>query len=324
MRSAMSVTRSFGLCSHSMRCAECAVECLRNAAPPARSRKATGRETGWMRGFMRGAGPAAQRRVAGTRPQPGPSLGTCQACRLYLAARTGSTLGMPCPSLAGVVTASDNRRGRLVADAPDVEPFMTTPRDLLIVTMDMASGSPPERGDLSLALAGAEAIDLLGAQAIRLDGDHIVPSNGQAIADRLLDEAASLLARQAPYESVGDWLWRRGRDLFSSYLAALEAEGQVTRQHLRWRLFRTGRTVLVDSPARREGRQALDFGRCHSRGTCFGGRHSPQADGGPPGHRRRRGGASAGRGQCRGDGTGLVRQRPAIEEAALDNIWRGD
>jgi Golgi phosphoprotein 3 (GPP34) len=52
---------------------------------------------------------------------------------------------------------------------------MTTPRDLLMVAMDMEPGRPPEQGDLSLALAGAELIDLLGVQAIRLDGERIVP-----------------------------------------------------------------------------------------------------------------------------------------------------
>jgi hypothetical protein len=128
---------------------------------------------------------------------------------------------------------------------------MTTPRDLLIIAMDMASSRPVERGDLSLALAGAEAIDLLDAEAITLDGDHIVPGYRRAITDRLLDEAAAL-ARQAPYESVGDWLWRRGRGLSTAYLTALEAEGQLTRQrHRRWMFFRTSRTALVDSPARR-------------------------------------------------------------------------
>jgi hypothetical protein len=72
------------------------------------------------------------------------------------------------------------------------------------------------------------------------------------MADHLLDEAASSLARQAPYESVGDWLWRRGRGLSAAYLAALETEGQLTRQRRRrWLLFRTSRMVLVDSPARR-------------------------------------------------------------------------
>ncbi|MGH3928258.1 MAG: GOLPH3/VPS74 family protein, partial [Pseudonocardiaceae bacterium] len=109
---------------------------------------------------------------------------------------------------------------------------MTTPRDLLMVALDMESG-PPEQGDLSLALAGAEVIDLLDVQAIRLDGERIVPVHRPATGDRLLDEAASSLVRQEPYESVGDWLWRRGRGLFSSYLAALEAEGLLTPQRLR-------------------------------------------------------------------------------------------
>ncbi|MFI0711813.1 GPP34 family phosphoprotein [Streptomyces inhibens] len=130
---------------------------------------------------------------------------------------------------------------------------MTTPRDLLIVTMDPESGGSVEPGDLSLALAGAEVIDLLEAQALTLDGDHLVPGYRPALADRLLDEAASTLAREAPYESVDDWLWRRGRGLYASYLAALEAEGQLTRQRRRrWMPFGASETTLVDSPARRQ------------------------------------------------------------------------
>jgi Golgi phosphoprotein 3 GPP34 len=202
---------------------------------------------------------------------------------------------------------------------------MTTPRDLLIVTMDMASGSPPERGDLSLALAGAEAIDLLGAQAVRLDGDHIVPSNGQAITDRLLDEAASSLARQAPYESVGDWLWRRGRGLSAAYLAALEAEGQLTRQRRhRWMLFGTSRMALTDSPARRRAadRWTSDEPILAALAAAVGIGDERAAD--SP--------------SVADDAVATVlaavndaltelaveRQRRAIDGAAFDNIWRGE
>jgi len=88
---------------------------------------------------------------------------------------------------------------------------MTTRRDLLMVAMDPESGRPWEEGDLSLALAGAEVIDLLNLQAIRLDGERIVPVRRSVTGDRLLDEAALSLVQQEPYESVGDWLWRRGR-----------------------------------------------------------------------------------------------------------------
>ncbi|MET7718887.1 GPP34 family phosphoprotein [Streptomyces sp. NPDC005407] len=202
---------------------------------------------------------------------------------------------------------------------------MTTPRDLLIVTMDMASGSPPERGDLSLALAGAEAIDLLGAQAIRLDGGHIVPSNGQAVTDRLLDEAASSLARQAPYESVGDWLWRRGRGLSAAYLVALEAEGQLTpqRRH-RWMPFGTSRMVLTDSPARRlaADRWTSDEPILAALAAAVGVGDERTAD--SP--------------NVADDAVATVlaavndaltelaveRQRRAIDGAAFDNIWRGE
>ncbi|MCX4536263.1 GPP34 family phosphoprotein [Streptomyces sp. NBC_01669] len=201
---------------------------------------------------------------------------------------------------------------------------MTTPRDLSIAVMDMAPGRPVEQGDLSLALAGAEMIDLLGAEAIRLDGDRIVPGLRPPMADHLLDEAAASLIREAPYESVEDWLWRRGRGLSAAYLAALEAEGQLTRQPRRGMPFRSGRTVLVDSPARRAAadRWTSDEPVLAALAAAIG---------------------------IRDDWTGdfpttaddavvtvlaavndalmeleAVRQRRAIEDAAFDNIWRGE
>lgn len=128
---------------------------------------------------------------------------------------------------------------------------MTTPRDLLIVVMDSASPHTVDRGDLSLALAGAEMIDLLDARAVRLDGERIVPGYRPAVADHLLDGALSSLVREDPHEPVGEWLWRRGRGLSAEYLAALEAEGQlVRRRRHRWPLVPEGETTLVDSPAR--------------------------------------------------------------------------
>jgi hypothetical protein len=197
---------------------------------------------------------------------------------------------------------------------------MTTPRDLLMVALAMESGRPQEQGDLSLALAGAEVIDLLDLQAIRLDGERIVPVHRPATGDRLLDEAAASLVRQEPYESVGDWLWRRGRGLFSSYLAALEADGQVIRQR-RWRLFRTGRLMLVDSPAHRAAVKRWISGDAVLAALA--------AAVGIHGERRNSPGIAD-------DGVatvlaavdaavmelGLVRQRRAIEGAAFDNIWR--
>jgi hypothetical protein len=54
-----------------------------------------------------------------------------------------------------------------------------------------------------------------------------------------------------PYEPVEDWLWRRGRGLAAVHLAALEADGQLTRQRRRRLSFGADRVVVVDSPARR-------------------------------------------------------------------------
>ncbi|MFF1914758.1 GPP34 family phosphoprotein [Streptomyces sp. NPDC058239] len=203
---------------------------------------------------------------------------------------------------------------------------MTTPRDLLIAAMDMAASRPLERGNLSLALAGAEMIDLLSAQAVRLDGDQIVPSHPPAMADRLLDEAASSLVREAPYESLEDWLWRRGRGLSTAYLDALEAEGQLTRQRRRprWMPSRTGQMVLVDSPARREAadRWTSDEPVLAALAAVVGIRDKPIGD--SP--------------SVADDAVATVlatvddalrdlefqRQRRALDEAAFDNIWRGE
>ncbi|RXS80297.1 GPP34 family phosphoprotein [Streptomyces sp. TM32] len=199
---------------------------------------------------------------------------------------------------------------------------MTTPRDLLFVAMDMESSPTRERGELSLALAGAELIDLLEAQAISLDGDRIVPGYRPAVADRLMDEAASSLAQQPPYEAVDDWLWRRGRGLATAYLTALEAEGQLTQPRRRWLRVRTGQLTLADSPARRAAanRLASEEPVLADLAAALGIRGGRTED--PP--------------EVADDAVATVlaavhdavrelefeRQRRAIDEEAFSNIWR--
>ncbi|WP_393072678.1 GPP34 family phosphoprotein [Streptomyces sp. LN704] len=128
---------------------------------------------------------------------------------------------------------------------------MTTAKDLLIIAIEVDPGGPVGQGDLSLALAGAELIDLLGARAVTLAGDRVVPAGPTVAEDRLLAEAVASLVRQVPYESVDDWLWRRGRDLFSAYTAVLEEEGQLTRQRRRRMSFAAARMTVADSAASR-------------------------------------------------------------------------
>lgn len=95
----------------------------------------------------------------------------------------------------------------------------TTAHKLARAALGLPKGSV-ERGDLSLALAGAEAVDLLERGALTLDGDRIVPGLPVTTGDRLLDEAGAALDR-AGHESVEDWLWRRGEGLAERYLADL-------------------------------------------------------------------------------------------------------
>ncbi|MFE0516554.1 GPP34 family phosphoprotein [Streptomyces sp. NPDC058964] len=200
---------------------------------------------------------------------------------------------------------------------------MTTPRDLLTVTLDVASDRPVEQGDLSLALAGAELVDLIQGDAVSLDEDSIVPGPEQVTGDRLLDEAVSSLVRQTPYESVEDWLWRRGRGLSAAYVAALEADGELTGQRRSWLPLRTDPAALTDSPGHRRATQRWTSGEpvLAQLAAAVGIRDEPDEEE---------------LADLTDDAVttvldavhdavtelAAVRQRREIEEAAFDNIWR--
>ncbi|MEU3336925.1 GPP34 family phosphoprotein [Streptomyces sp. NPDC002144] len=200
---------------------------------------------------------------------------------------------------------------------------MTTARDLAIVALKAAPDRPVEQGDLSLALAGAEVFDLIEAKALVLDGDRILPSAQAPTGDRLLDEAAATLVRQEPYESVEDWLWRRGRGLSSAYVADFERIGLTARPRGQRLPLRTSRTELVDSAARREAEDRWAAGEpvLAALAAAAGIRDEPAED------------AEALAGEtvttvlaAVGDAVmelEAVRQRKAIEDAAFDNVWRG-
>jgi hypothetical protein len=204
----------------------------------------------------------------------------------------------------------------------DLESGMSTPRDLLLVTLDVPGTRPVEQGDLSLALAGAELADLLSAESVALDGERILPGLVPATGDRLLDEAGAALVREAPYETVGDWLWRRGRGLATAYVTVLQDAGQLAGRRHRWLPRGPGRPVPVGSPARRA---AAD--RWASREPVLTGLAAAL---GIPG-------AAAGPDAAPDDDALVtvlaavhdavqeleaVRQRRRIEDAAFDNIWR--
>ncbi|GGK14444.1 hypothetical protein GCM10011583_53010 [Streptomyces camponoticapitis] len=205
---------------------------------------------------------------------------------------------------------------------------MTTARDLLITTLELSASRPPGEGDLSLALAGAELIDLLNAGAVTLEDDRIVPGGERVVGDRLLNEASSTVIRQAPYETVEEWLWRRGRDLAAVHLSALRSEGQITqRRRSRWIPFGTSRLVVTDTPARREAldRRTSDDPVLASLATAvgIGGRQledlpDPLAAADEP--------AAAVLAAVHNALRDLEaeRQRRSIEQAAFDNIWRGE
>ncbi|WP_327330917.1 GOLPH3/VPS74 family protein [Streptomyces anulatus] len=201
---------------------------------------------------------------------------------------------------------------------------MTTAKDLFIIAMDPVPDHAVGQGDLSLALAGAELLDLIGAEVITVDGDLIVPGGSSAPDDRLLGEAAARITGQPPYERIEDWLWRRGRDLAATYQDALEEDGELTQKRSGRLPFGPRRVELVDTPgrcravARREEGEPVLAALASAVGI----------DGGPSGDDEPR----------LDDGTvttvvatvheavmelEAVRQRRTIENTAFANVWRG-
>ncbi|MET8948465.1 GPP34 family phosphoprotein [Streptomyces sp. NPDC004542] len=198
---------------------------------------------------------------------------------------------------------------------------MTTPQDLILVSLDVPGDHPVERGDLSLALAGAELVDLLGARALTLDGERIVPGPALATGDRMLDEAQAALVRTEPYESVEDWLWRRGQGLATAYRDVLDAEGQLSGKRRLWP--HRADKAAADTPARRHAadrwwsREPVLTGLAAALGIQ--GKRRPAEE--EPGDEAVVTVLAA----VDDAVTELtaVRERRRIENAAFDNIWRG-
>lgn len=218
---------------------------------------------------------------------------------------------------------------------------MTTPRDLMITAIDEAPGRPVEQGELSLALAGAELIDLLADGAVTLEDGRIVPGQRTVTGDRLLDEATASIAREGPYESVGDWLWRRGRGLAAEYWATLEADGQLVRQRRRRLSFRAGPLVAADSLDRRRAADRWASGEpvLAILGAAVGlGGDEGTAEGTGEDTAEGPGEGTEDSPSAGDDAVDTVlaavddasvelaaeRQRLSIEQDAFDNIWRGE
>ncbi|MFE5596914.1 GPP34 family phosphoprotein [Streptomyces sp. NPDC056549] len=127
---------------------------------------------------------------------------------------------------------------------------MSTAKDLFIIAMGSGHEHPVGQGDLSLALAGAELIDLLDTGHVTVDGDRVVPGEASAPDDRLLGEASAAIVRTTPYEGIEDWLWRRGRDLSATYQSTLETDGELARKRGGRLSLGARRVEPVDTAAR--------------------------------------------------------------------------
>ncbi|MET9958472.1 GPP34 family phosphoprotein [Streptomyces sp. NPDC006326] len=199
---------------------------------------------------------------------------------------------------------------------------MTTAQDLFIVALEAPPERPVGQGDLSLALAGAELIDLIAAEAVTLDDDLILPGPQPALDDQLLGAAASALGRQEPYERVDDWLWRRGRDLSAAYQRVFEEDGLLSPARRGYLPFGAGHLELVDSPARQRARRRWEEDEpvLRALAVAVGIRGGPSEDApGPDGEAVTTVLAAVNDAVLELE---AVRQRRSIENAAFANVWR--
>lgn len=201
---------------------------------------------------------------------------------------------------------------------------MTTAKDLFIIAMDPVPDHAVGQGDLSLALAGAELLDLIGAGAVTVDGDLIVPGGSSAPDDRLLGEAAARITGQPPYERIEDWLWRRGRDLAATYQDALEGDGELTQKRSGRLPFGPRRVELVDTPGRRRAIARREEGEpvLAALASAVGVDGAPSGDDEP---RLDDGAVTTVVATVHEAVMELeaVRQRRTIENTAFANVWRG-
>ncbi len=206
---------------------------------------------------------------------------------------------------------------------------MSTAKDLFITVMDQRPDDPVGQGDLSLALAGAELIDLIGAGAAGVDGELVLPGEDPKPYDRSLDEAAAGLVREAPHERIEDWLWRRGQGLAAAYQAALEEDGELARERGGRLFFGTKRVAPADTPARRSAadrwneREPVLAALASALGVDAAEADAAEARNGPD-----LGADEAVTAVVAAVHDALmeleaVRQRRSIENAAFANVWRG-
>ncbi|MEV5930312.1 GOLPH3/VPS74 family protein [Streptomyces cellulosae] len=200
---------------------------------------------------------------------------------------------------------------------------MSTARDLALVAADPQDRTVVEQGDLSLALAGAELIDLLDAEALTLDGTLLVPAGPAPAGDPLLSEAAQWLADGGPGETVDDWLWRRGRDLAGRYRTVLEEEGLVEPERRSRNPLRRQRTAPPDPTAARAAGERRSSGEpvlgALAAAVGLTGQGGEASDGLDDEQTTVLAAVLQAVTELAGE-----RQRRTIEAAAFDNIWRGD
>ncbi|MFJ8884574.1 GPP34 family phosphoprotein [Streptomyces sp. NPDC102402] len=199
---------------------------------------------------------------------------------------------------------------------------MTTAQDLSIIAAAPDTDPGVEPGDLSLALAGAELIDLIDAGAVTLEGDRLVPGAAPRTEDSSLLDAASALTMRPPHETVEDWLWRRGPELAERYRTALETAGLAAPARSHRHPFRRDRPAETDTAALHRANDRWTAGEPVLAALAAAAGIGEVSDDTLAGLADDQGAVLTGVHHAITQ-LAAERQRRSIEGAAFDNIWRG-
>ncbi len=126
---------------------------------------------------------------------------------------------------------------------------MTTPRDLLMIAMDVRPAGPSSRATCRWPSREPNWSTSSRPRPSRWRTTASCPARSGPWATVWTGPWRRWSGRDR--RSVDDWLWRRGRGLCTrAYRADLEAEGRLARPRHRWIPFGGGRTEAADWPDR--------------------------------------------------------------------------
>lgn len=138
---------------------------------------------------------------------------------------------------------------------------VTLGEEIMLLSLDDASGQAKERWTAGLVVTGALLLELVLAGRVRVEGDRLTVVDSSPTGDALLDGRLARItewARTSRSATVSSWLYKDQTKVVEATLASLCGRGIVTEeQHRVLGLFPVRRYPEADGAVERELRRRL-------------------------------------------------------------------